>query len=833
MVAVGARRRDRERSDRSGSADDRLPTDPGPAPTRQRWWVAAPVLAIVAVFWEGISGRRLTAPSDGHTYYLPLQVLVADQWRQGALPAWDPGTFAGSPLFGTHQSAALDPATLLRIALPPVLGHNLSIVLALVVAACGAFALTYRFTGDGPGAAVAGCAFGLCGFQFAHLAHDAVLATTAWLPWMLWAADRLVTRWSVKNLAVGGAVVAVAALAGHGQMLAYAGAASLGFVIVGAARRRVRALARALAMLCTGAALAAVQLVPVAAALGRSDRSGMSYTQATAWSHDPGSLLLSVFPFLFGNARAEGPVQTGYRGPWTMTELASYVGAAALVLAVVGASSARRDRRLIALAAVGAASLLVALGDSTPLGHVVYALPVFGEMRSWARYTVGAQLAVAVLAGAGVARARRGEVSTRSVWLVGGVASVAAFAAAYPGLAAERVVGSELWWAIGAPCVAAALAVALVALVRRHPKAAVGLVLVVAIDAVAGFGWWFRWRSASPSPQRAVELVEGRVQPPWGEVPDAPGGVDRYLWAGDPLAALPHTPRMAAASGSSSVTGMDPLAPSDYLDVTGTDYWGGLIDPSRLLGRRSHLLDLLRVTVVARPSGTAVDRRTRRPTLPEAFLVGRTRRVPRSEASAAARGDRPLAPAAEAVVEGRCDQCPSSAMPGRVGSVSDVVREGSHARVVVNADRPALLVISEAWAPGWTAAADGRPVPVLRTDGVVQGVPVPAGRSVVELRYRPPGLGLGMGITGVAVALLVCGSAIERLRHRQPANSSRASSADGESSKPNQIGNSQTAMPAAATAMTAGTASQPRWRLARSTTLNVRARATKGTTGVR
>jgi hypothetical protein len=759
---------------------------------RCRWWALAPIAAPVLVFLEALGGRRLVAPGDGHTYYLPLHVAVADQWRAGVFPGWDHGAFAGSPLFGIHQSAALSPSTLLHLLLPPVSAHNLAVVAALAVAGTGAHLLALRLTGDALAAAVGGCAFALCGFQFAHLGHLAVIATAAWLPWCLWAADRLRERWSAARVATGAVVVALAALSGHGQMLAYTAAVTLAFTVLSVPwRRMLRAVARVAAMLAAGAALAAVQLLPVMEVLRGSDRTALGHAQATSFSQDPGGLLVLVFPFLYGNARAEGPVPAPYAGEWTLTELGGYVGVAALVLAAAGLPAVRRDRRLLALLLVAAGSVLVALGDSTPLSRVVHALPLFGQMRSWARYTLGAQLLVAVLAAVGVARVRRGESSSRPTWIAAAAVTVAAgLAAAGPWVADRRVEGGDLAWVVGASVVTVLVAAVGLGIVHRRPVAAVALVALVSVDAVVGFGWWFRWRPASPDPDRAVALVEGRDAAPWEPVPDAPGGIDRYLWADDPLAASPHTPRMSAASGMRSVTGMDPLAPADYLDATGTDYWGRLVEPSHLLGERSHLPDLLRVTVVADSGdgGPRAHRVVRSPTLPEAFLVGRARAAPRADAVAAAIGEADLDPGREAVIDQRCRACPWEGAPGRSGRAGAVRWGPSSASVVVTADRPSLLVVSQAWAPGWTATVDGRSVPVVRADGVVQAIPVPEGRSTVTLRYETPGLVLGGWISGLTAVLLVGGVVVGHRRQRQLSNQSRASNDDLESSRPVQIG---------------------------------------------
>lgn len=57
--------------------------------------------------------------------------------------------------------------------------------------------------------------------------------------------------------------------------------------------------------------------------------------------------------------------------------------------------------------------------------------------------------------------------------------------------------------------------------------------------------------------------------------------------------------------------------------------------------------------------------------------------------------------------------------------------------VDVTASSPGILVLTDVHYPGWKALVNGRPGEVLRVDGVVRGVVVPAGESRVEFVYRP------------------------------------------------------------------------------------------------
>ena len=53
----------------------------------------------------------------------------------------------------------------------------------------------------------------------------------------------------------------------------------------------------------------------------------------------------------------------------------------------------------------------------------------------------------------------------------------------------------------------------------------------------------------------------------------------------------------------------------------------------------------------------------------------------------------------------------------------------------VEAKADGVLVISQAFYPGWRAAVDGRPAELFPVNGILQGVGVPAGRHLVVVRY--------------------------------------------------------------------------------------------------
>jgi hypothetical protein len=93
--------------------------------------------------------------------------------------------------------------------------------------------------------------------------------------------------------------------------------------------------------------------------------------------------------------------------------------------------------------------------------------------------------------------------------------------------------------------------------------------------------------------------------------------------------------------------------------------------------------------------------------------------------------------------------------PGRVLSVE---RGLESLRVQAVADADTTLVIADAWWPGWEATVDGVDVPIFPADALVRAVRWPAGRHVLEMRYRPPEVVAGaflsvLGLAALAVAM--------------------------------------------------------------------------------
>jgi Bacterial membrane protein YfhO len=152
--------------------------------------------------------------------------------------------------------------------------------------------------------------------------------------------------------------------------------------------------------------------------------------------------------------------------------------------------------------------------------------------------------------------------------------------------------------------------------------------------------------------------------------------------------------------------------------------------------------------------------------LPRAFLVDRQVVAP----SATAARDTVTAPTfparSVAVTE---SQLPGLAVGETGASDAGDARIDSYGdeRVVVRTDasRPALLVLTDSWFPGWKATVDGDEVPIHRVDYLIRGVPVPAGAHRVEFRYEPASWRAGWIVSLIAL-LVIAGALALGLRRR-------------------------------------------------------------------
>jgi len=89
------------------------------------------------------------------------------------------------------------------------------------------------------------------------------------------------------------------------------------------------------------------------------------------------------------------------------------------------------------------------------------------------------------------------------------------------------------------------------------------------------------------------------------------------------------------------------------------------------------------------------------------------------------------------------------------GRIDTVLNTPESIALSVIAPDSALLVLAEAWAPGWSATVDGEAVPILVASGGLRAVALGAGEHDVRFDYRPRWLSVGPPATAVALVMVI------------------------------------------------------------------------------
>jgi hypothetical protein len=329
---------------------------------------------------------------------------VAHEAPRAPLHLFDANIFFPEPrslAFSEHMTVqGIMAVPLFRLGASPVLAYNLLVIAGLALSAWAMWLVVWRWTGSPAAGAVAGMLLAFNAHTLTRLPHLQALHVE-FLPLVLLAADRLMERRRVRDALLLGVAAALQSLTSNYLMVATAVTLAVALAVrAGEWRRPAPWRPPALVTLAAGvgAALVAPFLYPYYLArqeqgLTRSLDEVARYSSTWRdylWT--AGRLHYAVWSHRF----AEGTT-------------ALFPGVTATLLAVTGLLAARgwRDPRIRMAAAMGAAGVALSFGPALPGYSALYRwLPVLQGVRGAARFGFLGLVAVAVLAGFGVAAFR-------------------------------------------------------------------------------------------------------------------------------------------------------------------------------------------------------------------------------------------------------------------------------------------------------------------------------------------------------------------------------------------------------------------------------------------
>jgi hypothetical protein len=302
----------------------------------------------------------------------PSKSMLRSAILSGEFPYWNRWIGAGQPLAANPAYQLFYPPTWL-ILIPDLLtGFNLLLLLHVFLAAYGMYALLRSMDAAPPASAIGGVSFAL-GAVLA--VHDLLplIVTLAWLPWTCLFTRRFLRDRRRRDFALAALCLGVELLLGEAALVLQTGAV-LGFYAL-FRERRARNVG-AIALLCVVAVLlAAVQLVPTVDLARDSVRAeGFPFTSVVSWSMPlarVGELLNPNFlghQMLNGRAVYWGSPLYGERGLPFVRSI--YPGIVMTALFAAGVIAGVRGRRVACT--ILALALLLALGAHTPLWRLLY-----------------------------------------------------------------------------------------------------------------------------------------------------------------------------------------------------------------------------------------------------------------------------------------------------------------------------------------------------------------------------------------------------------------------------------------------------------------------------
>jgi hypothetical protein len=690
--------------------------------------------------------------------YIPLRFFLHAQLKSGHLPQWFPYEMIGVPYLGQIVTATFHPQTLLFLPFAPVTAVKFNILLAYLLGAGGAYRFARAVRSSRAAGVLAAFAFAFSGYGLSLHNNPPYLMGMMTLPWVAWRALRLVERERLSDIAGLALAWGLVFLAGDIQGTGFAAVLVLAALVGGA--RSAKSIGLATAAVVLMFALIAIELLPSLSVFSGTFRlvTDVGDAPARVWALHPLRFLEMLIPGFLPAGReteiAQHLLDTGTGGLWALSVFTGVVSTSFLVLGL------SRRRATLAFALLAGLSLWMALGAHGGLLPLVFRivkpLSHFAYPEKYLALFAAATIPLIALGFDRAATAPRRTVATFAA--VSGAALLGTLRL-HPTVGEEWSTAVNAAWRHGALISIgfAAVAVAALVLARRYPLFKALPVAICFVElwrantGIVTLADRRQFEKPTPIAERVQQSAQPGMPVPRVAAVPAAGVVGTSMhaepdrWTRSQVEGL--KPDAAAVFGIGTIgMALLPALPSRMLTVAAPEptSWSRWL---RACWRTEPLTAQLpndqKVVLTDPDTNTQL---VSQPCFPYAFTGGALH--VNDEGESQLHMNQGLPPNMIMWEDG-----PSFARP-RAHVVADHFEPGL-VTLTADAEGTAALVITEGYAPGWSATIDGAPARIRPTNLVVMGIELPAGHHAVRFEYRTPQLMLGAAISAFALLLIV------------------------------------------------------------------------------
>jgi hypothetical protein len=701
--------------------------------------LAIPLLILISNY------NSFPYPTSGSPYsditisHYPNHIYLRDSLTDfGEIPLWSSTILSGYPFFANPLSGLMYPFGWLGLIIPLPLGFNLLITLHLIWGGLGLYLLLKQEGLSHSSALFAGLLFVLLPKIYSHYGagHLTLLYAIPWTPWLLWSQRRSQNRNAYIPVPVPPGLILALVFYADVRWGAFAALLWWGYAAAHRNSSWSRLFLGLLNQSLMALLLAAPILVPLAEYALLSTRSSLEAGEILSFSIP----ISGLFGLLFPNSK-------GFH-EWVL-----YSGGVVLVLAIAGVWIRERKKNVNFWLAVLILSLFIALGSQIPGFGYLSQLPLVSLLRVPSRSLFITGMCFAVLAGYGlewIVNRQEGQRSPRGIQLA--IFGLLIFSVTIGAvlLIFNRDFAAQILWGV------AMLAVGVfwigVSTYKKIPNSywIVGLFVIALID--LGVVSINSFRSQS------VEQVLSEGESVAAYLSDQDGEFRTY----SPSYSIPQ--QTAVEYQQQLADGVDPLqlstyagfmekasgVPQDSYSVTLPPFESG--DPK--LDNAQYLPDpeklgLLNVGYVVAEYELEVDGLYLDAQFDDSRVYKNAYQMPRAWLQKKSADERDESRPAE-------------------------ILDYSSNRILLSAEGPGSLVLSEIDYPGWEVSVDGETAEIHSYQSLLRMVELTPGVHFIEFRFKPRSLWGGIGLFFVGIMILTLNVIYQRKLNK------------GEGSKPIQ-----------------------------------------------